>query len=156
VLGGSGCGKAGLVRSGMANAVRLGLASWKHTDIRITMRISVYTNTLQLEVCLTSNTMIVLMIHPGLEPYPALIQNDLRSLQGVVGGYIETVTLSDTAVLVCNEEGKLNRLKSNRKFGDDMLVGTFFIVGYKGEEFVSLSDSDIDRFTKMFQLPASV
>lgn len=33
-----------------------------------------------------------------------LIPNDLRTLQQLVGGYIETVTIATDAVVICNEE----------------------------------------------------
>lgn len=39
------------------------------------------------------------------------IENDLASFQGLVGGYIEVVTLGDGICLVCNEEGKLLNMR---------------------------------------------
>jgi len=70
-------------------------------------------------------------------------------MQELVGGYIETVILSPTAVLVCNEEGKILGLKPNRMFNNDILVGTFFIAGFKGEGFKSISQQNIERYKKI-------
>lgn len=41
------------------------------------------------------------------------IKNDLKELQGIVGGYIETVTITSDAVVICNEEGRLLSLPYN-------------------------------------------
>lgn len=42
------------------------------------------------------------------------IGNDLPTLQAIVGGHVETVT-TPTAVLVCNEDGKVVGLPMNRR-----------------------------------------
>lgn len=47
------------------------------------------------------------------EPVVQEINNTLEDMQRYVMGYIETVTLSETAMLVCNEEGKLIYSKQN-------------------------------------------
>ena len=41
------------------------------------------------------------------------IPNTLRALQETVGGYIETVTLDNGLVLICNEEGKIRDMPYN-------------------------------------------
>ena len=43
----------------------------------------------------------------------ATIPNTLEALQEAVGGYIETVTLDNGLVLICNEEGKLRDMPYN-------------------------------------------
>jgi len=96
----------------------------------------------------------VLKVEPGHKPYVTEIGNDLKSMQAVVGGYIQAVPLAGDAVLICNEEGKLDGLPFNRRFGNDILVGTFFIASSDDlGEFISLPDSDIEKYTKMFRLP---
>lgn len=41
------------------------------------------------------------------------IPNELKALQQMVGGYIETVTIARDLVVICNEEGRLNGLPPN-------------------------------------------
>ena len=41
------------------------------------------------------------------------ISDSLENLQKTVGGYIETVTLDNGVVLICNEEGKLRDMPYN-------------------------------------------
>ena len=72
---------------------------------------------------------------PVVEP---LFDNDLKAFQKAVGGYIETVTLATDLVIICNEEGRLQRLPHNTTvFGVDF-CGTIIAAGVKGEEFASL------------------
>lgn len=70
----------------------------------------------------------VLRVEPGKAPEPVTMPNTLEAMQQMVGGYIEVVCLDD-ACLICNEEGKLIGLDGNRRVGDDIITGTFFIAG---------------------------
>lgn len=94
----------------------------------------------------------VVIVEAGKLPATQYIGNDLKSMQEVVGGYIEEVMLDDGTVLICNEEGKLRGLKPNRRVGNDIIAGTFFIAGDDGsEDFVSLTDEQIKQYAECFQ-----
>ena len=57
------------------------------------------------------------------------IPNTLKALQETVGGYIETVTLDNGVVLICNEEGKLRDMPYNftaRKLIDNNAFGNLY------------------------------
>lgn len=84
----------------------------------------------------------------------ATIPNTLKALQETVGGYIETVTLDNGVVLICNEEGAIRQLPYNFTLGrlhelapDDCIMmrnpifGTVVACGFKGDE---LDDIPID------------
>ena len=72
------------------------------------------------------------------------IKNELSTLQELVGGYIETVTLNDV-VMICNEEGKTQGLKPNFAMGFDVVVGTAVFVAHDGrDEFTDLNDCHIE------------
>lgn len=94
----------------------------------------------------------VLIVDPQQPPRVEVIDNRLSALQKAVGGYIEVIGLSDNADLICNEEGKLNGSKLNRRLGSDIICGSFVIVGTNGSEyFCSLSDEDIQRYQERFK-----
>lgn len=101
--------------------------------------------------------MKILAIARYEEPVVQEINNTLEDMQRYMMGYIETVTLSDTAMLVCNEEGKLAGFTPNRilKIGSsqDVIRGDFFICGWSGDEFCDISNEDIEKYTKMFSKP---
>ena len=97
----------------------------------------------------------VLIIEPGKEPYPVEIPNTLDSLQRTVGGLIQALYLPDAAI-ICNDEGKLIGLPWNRPLFDedgniyDVIAGTFLVVGLTEDDFGSLTDEQIQRYTDMF------
>jgi len=76
----------------------------------------------------------------------ATIPNTLKALQEAVGGYIETVTLDNGVVLICNEEGKLRDMPYNfthrQMFGAIPLqypiFGTVIACGAEGDEFADI------------------
>lgn len=99
-------------------------------------------------------TIKVIMVEPMKEPYPAEVENTLEGLQKAVGGYIETVFLEDYVVLICNEEGKLIGLPGNRSLGNDIIAGTFLVVGSNDDgDFVSLTEDKIRQYSDRFQTP---
>lgn len=94
----------------------------------------------------------VLVVEPNMKPYVAIIDNDLKSFQSMVGGHIETLALSETADIICNEEGKLINLPPNRRIRDDIIVGRFMVVGNNNtEHFSSITKEDIDKYYKQFE-----
>lgn len=101
--------------------------------------------------------MRILAIDNYEEPVVKEIENTLEDMQKYVMGYIETVTLSGTAVLVCNEDGRLADFTPNRilKIGhrQEVIRGDFFICGWAKDEFCDISDEDIEKYTKMFSKP---
>ena len=101
-----------------------------------------------------NNTLRVLRVEPGKMPEEKEIGADLKSLQAEVDGMIECVHMEDGSILVCNEEGKLNGMEMNRRLGDDIICGPFFLVGDDGEgDFISLTDSQIDNCQERFAQP---
>lgn len=94
-----------------------------------------------------------LRIAPGAAPEVVVISSTLKSLQTEVGGYIETVGLDCGTLLICNKKGKLMGLPANRPLGDDIIAGTFLIVGEADGEFCSLTDTDATRYAEQFAQP---
>lgn len=78
------------------------------------------------------NGMIQILVkHPGHPPFMVWVQNDLRTLQQLVGGHIETVTLTEDLVLICNEEGFLQGLPDCCELCGMRLVGTIVLAGWE-------------------------
>ncbi len=103
--------------------------------------------------------MKVLVVEPMKPPYVKEIDGSLESLQALVGGTIQVVyPFEDKAkvCVVCNDEGKLLGLPYNRflkdKNGDpyDVICGTFFVAGLGSEDFISLTDKQIETYSRMY------
>lgn len=96
-------------------------------------------------------TIRILKIEPQKLPYEKEINNDLEGIQGEVEGLFECIYLDDNCILVCNEEGKLNGMELNRRVGNDIIAGPFFIAGDNCDgEFISLTDEQIEQYTNEF------
>ncbi len=79
-------------------------------------------------------------------------------MQHQVGGLIQALyPFEDAAAIICNDEGKLLGLPWNRPLFDedgqiyDVIAGTFLVVGLTEDDFGSLSDEQIQKYTEMFQ-----
>ena len=102
----------------------------------------------------------VLMVEPGKHPMVTKLKDDLDSLQKAVSigadyqGLIEFVSLGNGDCIMCNEEGKLIGLKGNRRLGNDILVGVFYIMSESEDgELLSLAEQKIKRYTNLFWEP---
>lgn len=102
----------------------------------------------------------VLMVEPGQHPKVTNLKDDLDSLQKAVSigadyqGLIEFVSLGNGDCIMCNEEGKLIGLEGNRRLGDDILVGVFYVMSENEDgELLSLSERKIKHYTNVFWEP---
>ena len=95
-----------------------------------------------------------LLVKENELPVEVKIPNTLSSLQKQVDGLIEYYYMPDIedAVIICNEEGKINGMGPNREVGRDIIFGPFLIVGDDAEigESRSLTDEQISKFKDMF------
>ena len=108
-------------------------------------------------------TIKVLKVAPHFKPEIVELKNNLEDLQEAVSegadnvGLIEIIPLTDTASLLCNEEGKLIGLEPNRRIDHDIICGTFYVVGEDREgNLTSLSAKDIEYFKVRFAVPEDI
>lgn len=104
-----------------------------------------------------SDKIKVLMIEPMKPCETREIPNTLEAMQALVGGYIQAVyPFTDNVALICNEEGKNLGLPYNRPLTNsrgvpyDMICGTFFLAGLGTEDFVSLTEEQIQKFSSLY------
>lgn len=111
-------------------------------------------------------TLQVVLLEPGKMAKAVEIDGSLQGLQKVVGGYIEaSYPFEEQVCIVCNEEGKLNGMPLNRAVyvqgegeqGErkmvDIIAGPCFICDCSGENFGSLSPSQMKKYLDMFRFP---
>lgn len=94
-------------------------------------------------------------IEPGKEPVVSEIDNTLTAMQAYVGGYIETVTLSDGLVVIVNEDGKYMGLPRTGRFlvrelQHDILCGNVLVCRRSGSEVAPVGRRDIDTVKCIF------
>ena len=105
----------------------------------------------------------VLKVAPGEKPEIVTLENELSSLQRAVSigtdyvGLIEIIQVSKEVCILCNEEGKLNGLKPNRRIGNDILCGVFYLTGQtKDGDLASLPESAMQMCMKRFAEPEHI
>lgn len=100
------------------------------------------------------NKIKVILVEPNKEPYIKEIEHTIENLQSIVGGLLEFVNLEEDVDIICNEEGKILNLEFNRSLGNDVIVGTFIIVGlnYNNGETISIPNNKIQKYLDMFKL----
>ena len=105
-------------------------------------------------------TIRVVLLEPHQMARTVEVKNTLEDLQALVKGNIEPFyPFEEEVCFICNDEGKINGMEPNRAIYDDeqnmidVLFGPGFICGCGGENFGSLSDEQIERYTEMFKRP---
>ena len=94
-----------------------------------------------------------------LKPWDVYIYDTLAGMQQTVNGSIEYFEpWNDNVAIVCNEEGKINGMRPNRKVYSesgrllDIIYGDFFIIGVDDEGGnVSLTDEQVNKYMTMFE-----
>lgn len=94
-----------------------------------------------------NNPIRVAVFRPNEEVTFEDLQNDLESMQKLVGGYIENLRISQDLHLVCNEEGKLQGLPPNRTVASSLglfntVTGTFFVTRESEGNYIGIQESD--------------
>ena len=85
------------------------------------------------------------------EFHEIIIPNKLGVLQQLVDGYIEPVTITEDACVLCNEEGRIRGMEHNCNYMGVDFCGPIIIVGIKGDEFtdapmsVTMANRGIER-----------
>lgn len=104
--------------------------------------------------------MTVVACYPGKTAQVIDIKDGLKGMQEFVGGYIEAIyPFDDPVAIVCNEEGKLNRMELNRALytedGEmfDIVTGPMFVCGLGEEDFASLQGELLEKYLEKFKHP---
>ena len=115
------------------------------------------------------NMIRVIICKHGERAETAWIEDNLKSMQAVVGGLIQEYfpfhsdddPRHDDVALICNEEGMLSRLPPSRAIFDedghvqDVIAGPFFIcyAPVESETFLSLPDDLAEEMRRKFDKP---
>lgn len=93
--------------------------------------------------------MKVFFKEPGKRLRQINVPNELHTLQELVGGYIETVTVFEDMTILCNEEGRLHGLPYNCEVLGIDFVGPIVFVGVDGENFCDVPwDGPVEEFER--------
>lgn len=109
--------------------------------------------------------MKIVYIAAGQSPEVRDIGGSLEDMKKLVDGYIEVIhPFNDTALIVCNEEGKINGLPLNRSLlhpetGElyEIIAGNFFICDAPpdSDNLSGLSEEQVKIYMEQFKEPES-
>ena len=99
----------------------------------------------------------ILVVEPGRKPRRVTIEHTLENLQKTVGGTIQAIYPweDDLVGLICNDDAialglPFNRYVQEREYGP--ILGTFFICGLGEEDFISLTEEQLEKYAQRFAL----
>ena len=114
----------------------------------------------------------MIVCRPGEVAEIVEIEDDLESMQELVGGliepydpfYSETDPRYENVILVCNEEGKLSQMPPSRAIVDedghvmDIIAGPFFLcyAPVESEKFLSMPPDLEEEFRQKYELPEKI
>ena len=85
------------------------------------------------------------------QPKLITIKDELGEYQRLIGGHIETYRLKSTGLLaLMDEDGWNKQLKPHCHF--EFFLGDLVFVGTSGEEFASVTDEDVRRFERNYEV----
>lgn len=106
---------------------------------------------------MSDKTLTILVVEPMQPCRVQEIPNTLEAMQGIVGGDIEAAyPFKEPVAVVCNAEGKMMDLPYNRPLMDesglpyDIVCGTFFMAGVGTEDFVSLTEEQVQSYKELY------
>lgn len=100
----------------------------------------------------------VLMIEPLMPPKEVYLLNYVKVFNTIVSksNYYtcdaELLIVEDGVGILRNEEGPLLNLKGNRRIKNEIIAGTFIVVGIdENGNFKSLTDEQLSRYSNRFK-----
>lgn len=100
-----------------------------------------------------------LMVRPGEHPSPTQLCDNNDFLNRVVSLETDTVCsaaairLHDGIAVLFNQNAALMEVIGNRRVGQWILAGTFYVIGVKDGRLVSLTDDELTRYMVRFWEP---
>ena len=100
-----------------------------------------------------------LMFWPGEHPCMAYLLDDpiflnfAVGLGSALGGEATLLKLSDTAAILYNCEALISELRGNRKVGNKLLAGVFYVVGISDGKLTDLSTKEMEQYFDRFWEP---
>ena len=98
----------------------------------------------------------VLKVSPHKKPEVDTLKNELSALPDAVRSGVQDshhliplVGVEAGVDLLLNDEGKLLGFEPNRRFGQDVLVGDFYVVGTDGENLASLPQDKMEKYAAL-------
>ena len=100
----------------------------------------------------------ILYVEPNKRAVIAEMESGLPAIPRAVKGHYEQIYMDENTVVLCNEEGKLNGMEGNRRYNDgkNIIAGSFVVIGSGEEDYVSLTDEQVEKYMGIFGQPEEI
>ena len=99
-----------------------------------------------------NNSISIVVKEPNKKPEIRTIDGSLEEMQKIVGGYIESVSISGNIDLWVNEDGLAEKLPFNLYARDIPLFGTIFAAAHNEEgDMISLNKNQITQMIGLLE-----
>lgn len=92
----------------------------------------------------------VLLVMPGKKVQLVKIPANTKFIKSFIGDDLFKIKLNENTMIYANKNASQDEF--NRILGENILLGTFFIVSIKNNRRVSMKKKDIRKYTNMFKL----
>lgn len=96
----------------------------------------------------------ILVVEPNKQPYIKEVKNNITPIYGLVYFPFEILELEENIILISSMGARESNDKcfvANRIYNDKILYSNFVILGKQKEEFTSLSNEQIKKYTDIFK-----
>lgn len=101
------------------------------------------------------NNIKILVVEPKKEPLVKEIKNSISEIYGIVYFPFEIIEIEKDIVLISSLGAKKIKdrfFPANRIYKDKIIYSSFAILGKKNNNYISLTDEQIKKYTDMFSL----
>lgn len=101
------------------------------------------------------NNIKILVVEPAKQPYVKEIKNNIGVIYGIVYFPFEMSEINQNVILISSLGAKDIQDKTfvaNRIYKDKFIYSNFIVLGKQGDNFVSLTNEQIKKYTEMFTL----
>ena len=105
---------------------------------------------------MTKETLTALMVSPGMHPCSIELYKNYEFLSKAICIGLDipcamsTLSLSTSAAIIYNKDAHNNAMQCNRRVGNRIIAGTFYIVGVENGSIASLSCADTALYKANF------
>ena len=101
----------------------------------------------------------ILMVPSGKPPKPRIVENSMRAIKQMMGGFVDSYLLEDHTIMIGIRRKQLDQTEPNRTIYDEKghsrqtVYGDFFLcnLSESGQDFESLSPEQIKKYSKSLE-----
>ena len=92
----------------------------------------------------------VLLVAPGMEVQKVRIPASTKFIKSFIGNDLIKLNITESVAIFANKNPNIEEF--NRVYKDNIMMGSFFVVGLKRQKLASLKKREMKRYINLFKL----